>query len=134
MALVDENKKLVEGLYNAFGRGDIGYILDRVTDDVEWITEGPQSIPYVGSFKGRAGVQKFFEKLSSVEGGKVIAQELIAVEDQVVGLGRFAGTVKTTKKKIDSAIAHVFTIRGGKVSRWLGYADTARVAEAFSVQ
>ena len=134
MALVDENKKLVESLYNAFGRGDIGYILDRVTNDVEWVTEGPQSIPYAGSFKGRAGVQKFFEKLSSVEGGKVIAQELIAAEDYVVGLGRFAGTVKTTKKKIDSAIAHVFTIRSGKVSRWLGYADTARVVEAFSAQ
>ncbi|HEY3457648.1 MAG TPA: nuclear transport factor 2 family protein [Bryobacteraceae bacterium] len=134
MALVDDNKKLVQGLYDAFGRGDIGYILDRVTDDVEWVTEGPQSIPYAGSFKGRAGAQSFFEKLSAVEGGKVIAQELIAAEDQVVGLGRFAGTVKTTKKKIDSAIAHVFTIRGGKVSRWLGYADTARVAEAFSAQ
>jgi ketosteroid isomerase-like protein len=79
-------------------------------------------------------VQSFFEKLSAVEGGKVIAQELIAAEDQVVALGRFAGTVKATKKKIDSAIAHVFTIRGGKVSRWLGYADTARVAEAFSAR
>ena len=134
MAQVDDNKKLVQSLYDAFARGDIGYLLDRLTDDVEWVTEGPHSIPYAGSFKGRAGVQSFFEKLSAVEGGKVIAQELVAAEDQVVALGRFAGTVKATKKKIDSAIAHVFTIRGGKVSRWLGYADTARVAEAFSAR
>src|SRR5689334_13935911 len=132
MAQVDDNKKLVQSLYEAFARGDIGYILDRVTDDVEWVTEGPQSIPYAGSFKGRAEVQKFFEKLSSVEGGRVIAQELIAAEDQVVGLGRFTGTVKATKQKLDVAIAHVFTVRSGKVSRWLGYADTARVAEAYS--
>jgi ketosteroid isomerase-like protein len=50
----------------------------------------------------------------------------------VVALGRFTGTVMATGNKIDTAIAHVFTIRGGKVSRWLGYGDTARVAEAYS--
>jgi|KBSMisStandDraft_5_1062788.scaffolds.fasta_scaffold48922_3 ketosteroid isomerase-like protein len=132
MAQVDDNKKLVESLYTAFARGDVQYILDRVTDDVEWVTEGPQSIPYSGEFRGRAGVQRFFEALSSVEGGKVTAHELIAAEDQVVGLGRFTGTVKATKQKLDVAMAHVFTVRGGKISRWLGYADTARVAEAYS--
>jgi uncharacterized protein len=127
-----ENKKLVESLYDAFARGDLQYILERVTDDVEWVNEGPKSIPYAGKFSGRAGAQRFFEALSSVEGGKVTAQEFIVVDDQVVGLGRFTGTVKATGKKIDTALAHVFTIRGGKVSRWLGYGDTARVAEAFS--
>jgi hypothetical protein len=132
MAQVENNKKLVESLYDAFARGDVQYILDCVTDDVEWVDEGPKSIPYAGKFSGRAGAQQFFEALGSVEGGKVAAQELISVEDQVVALGRFTGTVKATGRKIDSAIAHVFTIRGGKVSRWLGYGDTARVVEAYS--
>jgi ketosteroid isomerase-like protein len=128
-----ENTKLVQSLYDAFAQGNAQYILDRITEDVEWVDEGPESVPYAGRFRGRAEVKRFFEQLGgSVEGGKVTAQEFIATEDQVVALGRFTGTVTATGKKIDTAVAHVFTIRGGKISRWLGYGDTARVAEAYS--
>jgi hypothetical protein len=55
-----ENKKLVESLYDAFARGDLQYILERVTDDVEWVNEGPKSIPYAGKFSGRAGGAAIF--------------------------------------------------------------------------
>jgi hypothetical protein len=127
-----ENIKLVQSLYDAFGQGNIPYLLDHVTEDVEWVEEGPESIPFAGRYSGRAGVQQFFERLSSVENGRVVAEEFIADERSVVGVGRFTGTVTATGKKIDAAIAHVFTLRDGKVSRWLGYGDTARVAEAYS--
>jgi ketosteroid isomerase-like protein len=127
-----ENKQLVEGLYKAFAQGNVQYILDHVTEDVEWVEEGPESIPFAGHYRGRAGVQQFFERLSSVEDGRVVAEEFITAENQVVALGRFTGRVKATGKKIDSVLAHVFTIRDGKVSRWLGYGDTARVAGAYS--
>jgi uncharacterized protein len=129
----NENTKLVQSLYDAFAQGNVPYLLDHVTEDVEWVDEGPESIPYAGRYRGPAEVKRFFEQLGgSIQGGKVTTQEFIAAEDQVVGLGRFTGTVTATGKKIDAAIAHVFTLRGGKVSRWLGYGDTARVAEVYS--
>jgi uncharacterized protein len=129
----NENTKLVQSLYDAFAQGNVPYLLDHVTEDVEWVDEGPESIPYAGRYRGRAEVKRFFEQLGgSIQGGKVTAREFIGAEDQVVALGRFTGTVTATGKKIDAAIAHVFTIRDGKVSRWLGYGDTARVAEAYS--
>jgi uncharacterized protein len=128
----NENIKLVRDLYDAFAQGKVQYLLDHVTEDVEWVEEGPASIPFAGRYSGRAGVQQFFERLSSVEDGRVVAEEFIADEHSVVGLGRFTGTVAATGNKIDAVIAHVFTIRDGKVSRWLGYGDTARVAEAYS--
>jgi len=128
-----ENTKLVQSLYDAFAQGNVQYILERVTEDVEWVNEGPESIPYAGRFRGRAEVKRFFEQIGgAVQGAKVTAQEFIATEDQVVALGRFTATATATGKKIDAALAHVFTIRGGKISRWLGYGDTARVAEAYS--
>ena len=49
----------------------------------------------------------------------------------MVSTGRFTGTVKGTGRHIDVPIAHVFIVRKGKIARWVGYADTARVAEAF---
>ena len=109
----NENTKLVQSLYDAFAQGNVPYLLDHVTEDVEWVDEGPESIPYAGRYRGPAEVKRFFEQLGgSIQGGKVTTQEFIAAEDQVVGLGRFTGTVTATGKKIDAAIAHVFTLRG----------------------
>lgn len=78
-------------------------------------------------------MQRFFEALgSSVDNGRVTAEEFIEQDDKVVATGRFSATVKVTGKRIDVPIAHLFTIRNGKIARWVGYADTARVAEAYA--
>ena len=127
-----ENKQLIQSLYDAFAQGNAQYILDRVTDDVEWRNEGPESVPYMGQFNGKAGVRRFFEQFATVQAGKVTAHEFIVTDDKVIALGRFTATVTATRKKIDAAIAHVFTIRDGKVTRWLGYGDTAASVEAYS--
>ena len=34
--MTDRKIETVQGLYEAFGRGDIDYILDQVADDVDW--------------------------------------------------------------------------------------------------
>jgi ketosteroid isomerase-like protein len=61
----NNNVHLVEDAYAAFARGDIQYILDRITEDVDWINEGPASIPYAGAFKGPQQLQQFFQGLGS---------------------------------------------------------------------
>ena len=128
-----ENSRLIQGVYDAFEQGNIQHILDRVTGDVEWVNEGPESIPYAGRYDGREAVPRFFQALASTtENGRVKADELIAHGDKVVGIGRFTAKVKATGKSIDVPIAHVFTIRGGKIGKWIGYADTARVVEAYT--
>lgn len=129
----DNNVKFIEDIYAAYAKGDSQFILDHVTDDVDWRNEGPESIPYAGIFKGRKDVQRFFQALANtVDNGRVTAEEWIAQGDKVVSTGRFTATVKATGKRIDVPIAHVFTVRNGKIARWLGYADTARVAEAYT--
>jgi len=127
------NVALIEDIYAAYAQGNSQFILDRITDDVDWINEGPDSIPYAGTFKGPKDVQRFFETLAStVENGRVTAEDWIAQGDKVVSTGRFTATVKASGRRIDVPVAHVFTIRGGKIARWVGYADTARVAEAYA--
>jgi hypothetical protein len=130
----DSNVALIETMYDAFAQGNIQFILDRITEDVDWVNEGPESIPYAGTFKGPNDVQRFFQALgSTVDNGRVTAEDFIAQGEKVVATGRFSATVKATGKRIDVPIAHVFTVRNGKIARWVGYADTARVAEAYSV-
>jgi ketosteroid isomerase-like protein len=44
--------------------------------------------------------------------------------------GRYTATVRITGAKIDARIAHIFTVRDGKVASWRGYGDTAAVLAA----
>jgi uncharacterized protein len=93
----DDNLKLIQEIYSAYAQGNSQFILDRITEDVDWINEGPNSIPYAGSFKGPKDVQRFFEALAtSVDNGRVTAEDWITQRDKVVSTGRFTGTVKAT--------------------------------------
>jgi uncharacterized protein len=131
---MDDNLALIKEVYSAYAQGNSQFILDHVTDDVDWINEGPNSIPYAGTFKGAKDVRRFFEALgTTVDSGRVTPDDWIAQGDKVVATGRFTATVKATGRRIDVPIAHVFTVHNGKIARWVGYADTARVAEAYAM-
>ncbi|MBV8812015.1 MAG: nuclear transport factor 2 family protein [Acidobacteriaceae bacterium] len=128
-----ENIALVRKLYEAFSRGDIKTILDHVTDDIEWSNPGPSTIPYSGERMGPAQVREFFDRLvGTQENVNLAIDEFIAQGDKVATLGRYTGNVKGTGRAFDSLVGHFFTIRDGKVARWIGLGDTANAVAAYS--
>jgi uncharacterized protein len=128
-----ENTALVKKLYEAFARGDIQTILDHVTEDVQWSNPGPSIVPYFGDRTGLGQVREFFDHLvGTQENVNLTINQFIAQGDAVATLGRFMGNVKATGKSFDSPVGHFFTIREGKVARWIGLGDTANVAAAYS--
>jgi uncharacterized protein len=128
-----DNVELIRKMYAAFGAGDVQTILNNVADDAEWINYGPATIPYAGSRSGRNQILEFFQAIdSSTTGGKVTADTFISEGDTVVAIGRYTASVRNTGAQIDTPVAHVFTVRNGKVTKWVGFSDSARVAEAHS--
>jgi ketosteroid isomerase-like protein len=126
-----DNVNLIRNIYSAFAAGDAQTILDSVTDNAQWINHGPASIPYAGSRAGKAQITEFFQAIAdSTTGGKVIAENYIAQGDTVVATGRYQATVSDTGAEIDTPIAHFFTVRSGKVEKWVGFSDSAEVADA----
>ena len=126
------NQALIESLYAAFGRGDIPFILKRLTSDVEWTMEGPSDLPFTGTFRGPEGVLQFFQGLGSTQSNqKLTMTDVIAQGDKVAGVGRYAANVKSTGKSFDSAVAHYFVIRDGKVARFYDFINTHEVAQAY---
>jgi ketosteroid isomerase-like protein len=127
------NTDIVKGMYEAFGRGDIEGILNKLADDVEWLSS-PESktIPTGGTFRGRAGVAKFFQKVAeNIEFEAFMPEKYIEQGDTVVALGSYSGRSKTLNKKFASPWAMVFTLRGGKLARFDEHFDTEAVADAF---
>jgi ketosteroid isomerase-like protein len=127
-----QNTALVQKLYDSFGKGDLQTILNSLAEDVEWTLEGPEIIPFAGKRKGVAEVTKFFEALATtVKESKLTTEQFVAQGDVVATLGRFAGTVKATGKSLEAPVAHFFTIRNGKVSRFVDLTNTAAIAAAY---
>ena len=127
------NTEIVKGMYEAFGRGDIEGILNKLADDVEWLSS-PESktIPTGGTFRGRAGVANFFQKVAdNIEFEAFMPERYIEQGDTVVTLGSYSGRSKTLKKKFRSPWAMVFTFRGGKLAKFEEHLDTEAVASAF---
>jgi ketosteroid isomerase-like protein len=126
------NSTLIRTVYAAFGRGDIEAILEHLSPNVEWTLNGPSVIPYSGRKVGPSQVRKFFETLANTQAHQTLTiDEYIAQGEHVATVGRYTAVVKATGKRIDGAVAHVFTIRNGKITRFLDFVDTAQMADAY---
>lgn len=64
------------------------------------------------------------------DGFSVTPHEYIDGGDEVVVLARYGGVYKETGKSLDSEVAHVWTVRDGKATRFIQYADTANWQDA----
>jgi ketosteroid isomerase-like protein len=127
-----ENLRVVRGLFECFGSGDIPGLLKLLHEDVDWHIKGPAEVPYFGPRRGHDGVLDFFGKLGAgVEFEGFAPQEFLAGGDHVVVIGSERARVKTTGKSFDNDWAMVFTLRDGKIVRFRSHEDTAAVAEAF---
>ncbi len=126
-----DNIELIRKIYAAFAAGDAATILANVGDQTPWINYGPATVPYAGSRAGKAQILEFFQAIGdSTTGGVVVPEEFIAQGDMVVVTGRYKATVRNTGAEIDTPIAHLFTVRNGKVEKWVGFSDSAQVADA----
>jgi uncharacterized protein len=128
-----ENLTAVKKAYKAFKRDDIQTVLSIMDDDVEWTTPGKKDlVPFVGQFKGRDAVAKFFEALAANE--EVLAFEphqFIADGDVVAAGVHYKGRVKATGRTYEGETVHVFRFRNCKVASFKEYLDTVMMASAY---
>ena len=127
-----DNVKLIRDCFDAFGRGDPGFIVARVSNDVDWRHAGGPEIPYGGTYKGRQGVGDFFAKIgNSLD---VLAREpehVLPAGDQVVARGKWSAKAKPTGRTFAADWAMVFGVRDGAIVSFRVVEDTAKVAAAF---
>jgi ketosteroid isomerase-like protein len=124
--------KLIKDCFDAFARGDVGYILARVSDDVEWRGDQTAEIPYAGSFKGPQGVGQFFSRMAdAVDVKSWEPKRVVAADDGVLATGTWSAAVKSTGRSFATEWAMVFGFRDDKISSFRVYADTATAAAAF---
>lgn len=120
----------IRGIYDAFGRGDIPYILGQLDPGVEWRT--PSTVPFSkGLYRGPEEVAQFFAGIAQhVAEPSVETHDFLATGTQVIALLTFRGRGKKTGTPFQAHEAHFWTLRDGKVVQHRAYADTAAIAQA----
>jgi len=128
----EQNKKTIEGMYEAFGRGDIPFVIEALDRGVEW-WEAENFIyadknPYVGP---QAVLEGVFARIGQEwEWFTVTPKEVLDAGESVVGRGYYAGKYRQTGREVRAQFAHVFGFRNGKVVTFQQYTDTLQFREA----
>ncbi len=131
-----KNIDIVKQAYDAFQRGDIPAVLDRLSPDIDWeagVGLGDK-VPIGGRRRGLDQVARFFTTLNENQTFEQFEpREYIAQGDRVVVLGYYKATVKHTRRPMSSEWAMVFTVRNGKVTQFREFTDTSAALSAYGV-
>jgi ketosteroid isomerase-like protein len=102
-ATLANNATTVAKMYEAFGRGDIPYILNQVADDCRWIGAGGELLPSGGTYIGKDTIN-FFQRLNdSVEFTSFNPVVIHNIGDnEVVAFGNMSGKSRATGKPTSS--------------------------------
>lgn len=126
------NVDLIQGLYDAFAKGDAATVLGGMDRGIVW--NEAESFPYAdrNPYIGPMAVAEgIFARIGTEwDGFRVVPAELLDAGNTIVALGRYHGTYRATGKAINAQFAHVWRVSGGKVTAFQQYADTAQAVRA----
>jgi ketosteroid isomerase-like protein len=127
--MAQDNVDVVQGAWDAFGRGDIDAVLETIAPSAE--TRLPESLPWGGTYEGPDGFRDFLAKLDdSFEVFSSTPQKVLGADDNHVVV--VAKTKARTKAgaSIEGQTIWIYQLRDGKIADAESFGDTAQVLEA----
>lgn len=112
----------VQQLYSAFAEGDMPR-LGELLADTRWVEAA--GMPYGGTYRGfgEVAANVFGPIMNDVQGFTAKPDEIIpAGDDRVLALGTYHG--RGSGGEVATPFAHLWTVRDGRVTNFVQYADT----------
>jgi ketosteroid isomerase-like protein len=132
------NLAVVSSIYEAFGRGEIGSILDQIADDCAWESwldnYGQKAgLPPMQPRHGRAGVAEFFDYVARMQIQDFQVLDMLAGDRQVVVEVQISIAMPGGGSLTDEEL-HLYSLNDqGKINRMRHYVDTAKQIEAYQL-
>ncbi|HEY3833932.1 MAG TPA: nuclear transport factor 2 family protein [Acidimicrobiia bacterium] len=129
-----ENIRTIQSVYEAFGRGDVAFIANCMTNDVDWASDTSSDVaPWYGVHKGPQGVGDFFTAFGgAMDVDDFTPLTFAAADDDVLTVVRFGATSRKTGKSASMQLHHWFRFSNGKIAYYRGTEDTAITAAALA--
>jgi uncharacterized protein len=127
------NKEKIIALYDAFGQGNIPFILENVADNFTWTDQcDPAIAPQGGTYHGKEGFLQFFHNLGgSTDTTHWQVDKYVAENDTVVAFGKHGVTIKSTGKSILLDWVMIWNFANGHPVSGGSFIDTARYQKMF---
>ncbi len=126
------NVSIVQSIYGAFARRDIGAILAFLSPDVKWGEPENPFNPTAGTRIGHKGFLEWAQIGQREEDILVLeTRKILADKDTVAVIGFLKCRAKSTGKIYESDFVHVITLKDGKIMEFREHFDTFAAAEAF---
>ena len=121
---------IIKGLYDAFAAGDVPGVLGAMDANISW-TEA-EGFVYGGTYIGPSAIlENVFVKFATEwEGFSAVPDQFVDGGDVIVALGNYSGKYIKTGKSMHVPFAHVWTLKGGTIVKFVQYTDTLKMAEA----
>ncbi|MFZ0973242.1 MAG: nuclear transport factor 2 family protein [Solirubrobacteraceae bacterium] len=132
------NIAVVGGIYEAFGRGDVDFILDQIAEDCAWESwldnHGQRAgIPPMQPRHGRAGVAEFFAYVATMQIEDFQVLDMLASDRQVVVDVQISIAMPDGRSVTDEEL-HLYSLDDeGKIARMRHYVDTAKQIKAYGL-
>ena len=125
------NMDAVRNIYAAFAAGDIPALLELFDPAIEWVAAENSPLADRSPYRGLNQVVEGVLTRIGLEfpGLAIQIDELLDAGNKVVMLGRYHAVRKATGKEFHAQVAHVWTIAGGRASKFQQYLDTYQVAQ-----
>jgi ketosteroid isomerase-like protein len=122
------NAETVKAIYEAFGRGDVPTILDKLDDAIEWETTVPMSdVPWLQARHGKADIMGFFESLAALKITRFEPHTIFDGGDKVFVLIRFDAEARGKSYAFPNN-GHLWQFNAaGKVVKYDHVTDTAQM-------
>ena len=125
----EELVQLVEKGYGAWNSGDRTWVLDHMSEDVEWIT--PEDDPDPGTYHGYEGVERYWGQWRAAVGQlNFKIEEILDAGQSVVVVARRQGRGEHSGLEISDRVIHVFDFDDGTCIRVREYYDRSAALSA----
>ena len=118
------NLEILQGAYEAFGRGDVEAVAAVMDPQIEWMEADVDGLPYAGTHHGvEAVVNDVFAQIpTTYDSFSLVPQEWVDGGDTIVMLGEI--TLEKDDRRATQRVAQVWTMRDGRAVRFEAFQDT----------
>jgi hypothetical protein len=110
----EANRRLIEGAYSAFARGDLASVFQVLDEKIFWHVPGRG--PLSGDYRGHEEVLGFFGQFMGLSAGtfRIHIEDILANERRVLAL--VTESAERGERRWSSPQVHAWTIENGKAT------------------
>ena len=124
-----DNVDVIQGIWDAFGKGDFDKAATQFSDDAEVVAADP--LPWGGTHIGPDGFRDFSDLLhGQFKDLKARPLKVLGSDDNHVTVLAHASGKTVAGKQLEVDVLWLYQLRDGRVTSARAFADTATILEA----